>query len=43
MKSSPPIRDLREQNLLILSLKNKYYDAVASGHFPVDPIFKIAE
>jgi len=42
MKSNPPIRDAREQNLLILSMKKKYFDAIASSHFPVDPIYKMA-
>lgn len=42
MKCCPPIRDQREQNILLLSLKKKYFDNISSGHFPVDPLFKFA-
>lgn len=42
MKCSPPIRDAREQNLLIVSFKKKYFDVISSAHFPVDPIYKTA-
>ena len=42
MKCCPPIRDSREQTLLQVSLKKKYFDVISSGHFPVDPIYKKA-
>lgn len=42
MKCNPPIRDTREQSLLLIQYKKGYFDAVSSAHFPVDPIYKKA-
>jgi dihydroorotase-like cyclic amidohydrolase len=42
MKCNPPIRDVREQSLLLIGLKKKYFDTISSGHFPVDPMYKKA-
>lgn len=42
MKCHPPIRDAREQNLLVIAFKKKYFDSICSGHFPVDPMYKKA-
>lgn len=43
MKCCPPIRDVNEQNLLVVTLKKKYFDCISSGHFPVDPTYKLIE
>lgn len=42
MKCCPPIRDGREQSLLIYTFKKRFFDIISSGHFPVDPIYKKA-
>ena len=42
MKCCPPIRDSREQTILFISFKKRYFDAISSAHFPVDPIYKSA-
>jgi dihydroorotase-like cyclic amidohydrolase len=42
MKCYPPIRDGREKNLLLLSLKKRYFNAISSNHFPVDPLYKFS-
>jgi len=40
MKCSPPIRDEKERYLFVLSLQKHYFDSIASGHFPVAPMYK---
>lgn len=40
-KSIPPIRDQKEQNLVLKLFKRGYFDIVSSNHFPVKPSLKL--
>jgi allantoinase len=40
LKSIPPIRDLREKELILKIFRKKYYSVLSSNHFPVHPKYK---
>ena len=40
LKSIPPIRDLREKELILKIFRKKYYSVLSSNHFPVYPKYK---